>query len=51
MSDQFTVPNGRQCCALEEAELLAPSRNFNIVIAVQVVLILVATALSLYDYF
>ncbi|KAJ7880828.1 hypothetical protein B0H13DRAFT_2345435 [Mycena leptocephala] len=44
-----SLSSGNQCCAPEEAELLAPSRSFNIVIAVQFVLIFTATALSLYD--
>ncbi|KAJ7851349.1 hypothetical protein B0H13DRAFT_2360188 [Mycena leptocephala] len=39
--------SSHQCCALEEAELLAPSWSFNIFMAMQSVLILTATALSL----
>jgi hypothetical protein len=42
--------NGYQCSPREEAELLTPSRRFNIIMSVQLVLILTATALSLYEY-
>jgi hypothetical protein len=42
--------SGYQYCTLEEVELLAPSRSFNIILAVRFVLILVATVLSLYEY-
>jgi hypothetical protein len=44
-------PSVYKCCALEEAELLAPSWSLNIAMAVQVVLIFIATGLPLYDYF
>jgi hypothetical protein len=47
---KFTVPSVYRPYALEEAELLALSWSFNIIISVQFVLILTATALSLYDY-
>jgi hypothetical protein len=43
--------SGYQCCSLEEVEMLAPSRSFSVVMAVQFVLILTAIALSMYDYF
>jgi hypothetical protein len=46
----FAVPSGSQCCGGEEVELPATS-SFNIVITAQLVLILTATALSLYDSF
>ncbi|KAJ7135933.1 hypothetical protein C8R44DRAFT_769307, partial [Mycena epipterygia] len=46
-----SMPSSYRCYTLEEAEMLAPSRSFNIVMAVQFVLILTATALWLYDYF
>ncbi|KAJ7794401.1 hypothetical protein B0H13DRAFT_2512498 [Mycena leptocephala] len=43
--------SGSQCSAHEEAEPLAPSWSLNIIMTIQFVLILTATALSLYDYF
>ncbi|KAJ7868322.1 hypothetical protein B0H13DRAFT_2351472 [Mycena leptocephala] len=43
--------SGSQCSALEEAEPLTPSWSLNIIMTIQFVLILTATALSLYDYF
>jgi hypothetical protein len=48
---KFTVPSVCHPYDLEEADLLAPSWSFNIIISVQFALILTATALSLYDYF
>jgi hypothetical protein len=50
-SNQIIAPSGNQCSPMEEAELVTPSRSFNIVMAVQFALILVATAFSMYDYF
>ncbi|KAJ7861483.1 hypothetical protein B0H13DRAFT_2355097 [Mycena leptocephala] len=45
-----SVSSGSQCCALEAAELLAPTRSSTIVMSVRFALIFVATALSLYEY-
>jgi hypothetical protein len=47
---KFTVRSGYQCSPLEEVELLTPSRRFNIIMSAQLILILTATALSLYEY-
>ncbi|KAJ7868319.1 hypothetical protein B0H13DRAFT_2281026 [Mycena leptocephala] len=45
-----SVRSGYQCSPLEEVELLTPSRRFNIIMSAQLILILTATALSLYEY-
>jgi hypothetical protein len=43
--------NGYQCCVPKEEELLAPSPSLNLAMPAQFILILTATALSMYDYF
>jgi hypothetical protein len=45
------VASVHQCCTIEGSELSASSLSFNIVMVLQFLLILTATALSLHDYF
>ncbi|KAJ7920199.1 hypothetical protein B0H13DRAFT_2319700 [Mycena leptocephala] len=49
ISEQY-LESGNQCCAPEEAALLAPCRSLNITMSVRFALIVTAITLSLYDY-
>jgi hypothetical protein len=45
------VNDGQRCCALEEVGIIAPSRNWTILMSVQFALIITLSTFSLYEYF